>query len=68
VALALYDYSDRDSTTRRNQILDIAGTAFTGIFTAECVLKILGVGFIIHPKSYLRDGWNLIDFGVVIAG
>jgi hypothetical protein len=32
------------------------------------ILKILGMGFMLNENSYLRDGWNLIDFIVVIAG
>lgn len=26
------------------------------------------MGFIVHNRSYLRDGWNVIDFFVVITG
>lgn len=68
LVLVLYDYSDRDSLTYKNQILDIAGSVFTCIFTLECFLKILAQGLILHKKSYLRDGWNCIDFVVVISG
>jgi hypothetical protein len=32
------------------------------------VLKILGMGFILNENSYLRDGWNIIDFVVVVVG
>lgn len=38
------------------------------IFAFEAVIKILAMGFIIHKKSYLRDGWNWIDFLVVCTG
>jgi len=34
----------------------------------ECVIKILAFGFIVHKRSYLRDGWNILDFVVVIIG
>ena len=40
-------------------------TAFSIIFTFECVSKILSMGFILHKKSYLRDVWNWLDFFVV---
>lgn len=66
--LVLYDYNDRDSSLMWNQNLDIVGTVFTVIFTAECVLKILAYGFVLHRKAYLRIGWNLIDFAVVLSG
>lgn len=26
------------------------------------------MGFVLHPQAYLRDGWNVIDFFVVITG
>jgi len=66
--LATYDFSDRNDISERNQIIEIAGRAFTCIFTAECVMKIISYGFICHKNSYLRDGWNWLDFIVVIIG
>lgn len=44
------------------------GYAFTYVFTIEAIMKIIAYGFIIHKNSYLRDGWNIIDFIVVMAG
>jgi hypothetical protein len=67
VALALYDYSDRDDLTSRNQILNTAGTVFSIIFMVECVLKTIGMGFVRHYNAYLRDPWNWIDFTVVLV-
>jgi hypothetical protein len=31
-------------------------------------MKIIGMGFCIHKNSYLRDGWNILDFIVVVLG
>ena len=31
-------------------------------------MKILSRGFIFHNHAYLRDGWNWLDFIVVILG
>jgi Ion transport protein len=31
-------------------------------------MKIIAFGFIVHKKAYLRDGWNILDFAVVIVG
>ncbi|KAK3700089.1 hypothetical protein QZH41_015046, partial [Actinostola sp. cb2023] len=39
-----------------------------GIFCLECILKVFAMGFILHPGSYLRSGWNMLDFTVVITG
>jgi voltage-dependent calcium channel L type alpha-1D len=66
--LAVYDYNDREEKFSRNKTINIAGIIFTIFFTLECVLKILAYGFVIHHKAYLRDGWNWIDFIVVIVG
>mmetsp|Transcript_115788 Transcript_115788/g.160664 ORF Transcript_115788/g.160664 Transcript_115788/m.160664 type:complete len:111 (-) Transcript_115788:321-653(-) len=41
---------------------------FLVIFTIEMVLKIIALGFIMQPFSYMRDGWNVLDFIVVILG
>jgi hypothetical protein len=68
ISLAIYDYSDRNSLTTRNSVLDIVGNVFTVIFTLECILKVIGMGFIVHKKAYIRDGWNFIDFFVVLTG
>lgn len=38
------------------------------IFTSECVMKIIAFGFVMHPGSYLRNGWNLLDFFIVVIG
>lgn len=26
------------------------------------------MGFVVHINSYLRDGWNVLDFIVVLSG
>lgn len=40
-------------------------TAFSIIFLAECIVKILAMGFILHSNSYMRDRWNWLDIFVV---
>ena len=68
LVLSLQDYSDRDSKTLYNKLLDYVQDAFTAIFTLECIFKIIAMGFVLRKNSYLRDGWNVIDFIVVIFG
>ena len=41
---------------------------FLVIFTAECVMKIIAYGFAMHPGAYLRNGWNMLDFTIVVIG
>jgi hypothetical protein len=36
-------------------------------YTVEAVLKIFGMGFIFVEGAYLRDGWNILDFTIVIS-
>lgn len=68
ITLSLYDYSDRDSLTNYNQVLDQSNLGFTAIFITEAALKIVAKGLVFHKDAYLRNGWNLIDSIVVISG
>ena len=36
------------------------------IFTSESALKIIAYGFAFHPGAYLRNGWNILDFIIVV--
>lgn len=68
IVLTLYDYTDRDSLTFHNQVIDGLNALFTFIYLAEAILKILALGFIAHRNAYLRTAWNIVDFIVVIFG
>ena len=39
---------------------------FTIMFSLEAVVKIIASGFIRHPGAYLRNGWNWLDWVVVV--
>ena len=67
-SMAAYDYSDRNSISTHNQIIDKITLAFQAIFVAEAVLKIMAFGFFMRHNSYLRSGWNIIDFIVILFG
>jgi len=41
---------------------------FLIIFTTEAIIKIIAYGFVMHPGAYLRSGWNMLDFVIVIVG
>ena len=43
-------------------IIEKIETAFLVLYTIEMGLKIFGTGFILHKNSYIRDGWNVLDF------
>lgn len=51
----------------RNKLIGQSEIIFTLIFTVECCLKIIGMGFY-GNNGYLKDRWNWLDFLVVITG
>ncbi|XP_064213761.1 cacophony A isoform X8 [Tribolium castaneum] len=65
MALAAEDPVNEDSNW--NLILDRLDYAFTGVFAVEMLLKIIDLGIILHPGSYLREFWNIMDAAVVIC-
>lgn len=65
IALAAEDPVDEES--ERNTILNYFDYAFTGVFTVEMLLKVVDLGIILHPGSYLREFWNVMDAVVVIC-
>ncbi|GLE00148.1 hypothetical protein PINS_up008875 [Pythium insidiosum] len=57
---------DPDSTL--SKILENFDDVFTGVFYVEMVLKVVDQGFLLNGKtSYLRDGWNIVDFVIIIC-
>ena len=47
--------------------MDAAEPVFTFLFTLEMLTKIVAMGFFLDARSYLRDGWNVLDFTVVVV-
>uniref|UniRef100_A0AAZ3P2Q4 Voltage-dependent L-type calcium channel subunit alpha n=1 Tax=Oncorhynchus tshawytscha TaxID=74940 RepID=A0AAZ3P2Q4_ONCTS len=41
---------------------------FLIVFTVEAFLKVIAYGLLFHPNAYLRNGWNLLDFIIVVVG
>ena len=39
----------------------------TGLFIVEMLLKIISQGFVLGEGTYLKDGWNAMDFIVILA-
>ena len=40
---------------------------FASVFITEFILKLIAMGFIMEPNTYLRDAWNVLDFCVVLS-
>lgn len=55
------------ATSLANLIVEKSEIPFTTLFTAECGIKIVAMGFAGREGSYLRDSWNMLDFVVVIS-
>ncbi|CAH2099004.1 unnamed protein product [Euphydryas editha] len=68
VALAVYTPFPASDSNYTNWVLEKIEYIFLVIFTGECVMKIIAYGFVMHPGSYLRNGWNLLDFTIVVIG
>lgn len=63
IALACEDPVDEDSP--KNKMLNFFDYGFTCVFTIELLLKVVDLGIILHPGSYLREFWNFMDAVVV---
>uniref|UniRef100_A0A914WRE6 Ion transport domain-containing protein n=1 Tax=Plectus sambesii TaxID=2011161 RepID=A0A914WRE6_9BILA len=68
VVLALEQHLPRNDKKPLSEMLEETEPYFMGIFCVECVLKIIAFGFCMHKGSYLRSGWNIMDFIVVVSG
>ncbi|CAF4924576.1 unnamed protein product [Pieris macdunnoughi] len=68
IALAVYTPYPASDSNYTNWVLEKIEYIFLVIFTGECVMKIIAYGFVMHPGSYLRNGWNLLDFTIVVIG
>uniref|UniRef100_A0A8D0BRB2 Voltage-dependent N-type calcium channel subunit alpha n=1 Tax=Salvator merianae TaxID=96440 RepID=A0A8D0BRB2_SALMN len=65
IALAAEDPVRAESP--RNEALKYLDYIFTGVFTFEMVIKMIDLGLLLHPGSYFRDLWNILDF-IVVSG
>uniref|UniRef100_A0A8C7U921 Voltage-dependent L-type calcium channel subunit alpha n=1 Tax=Oncorhynchus mykiss TaxID=8022 RepID=A0A8C7U921_ONCMY len=54
-----------DPMSFRNQVLASADVVFTSVFTVEVVLKMTVYGAIMHPGSFCRNSFNILDLIVV---
>ncbi|XP_063303737.1 voltage-dependent L-type calcium channel subunit alpha-1C isoform X7 [Pelobates fuscus] len=68
VALAVYIPFPEDDSNATNSNLERVEYLFLIIFTVEAFLKVIAYGLLFHPNAYLRNGWNLLDFIIVVVG
>ena len=75
ITMALVDYSNVDENyepvtkgSMVNLLINRCEIVFVCIFVTECLFKIIAYGFLRGQNSYLRrDGWNIIDFVIILA-
>ena len=60
IVLAINWYSEPKSV---DHTLDIINYVFTGIFSVEAILRILGLGL----KGYFKDLWNIFDMTIIVG-
>ncbi|XP_038603650.1 voltage-dependent L-type calcium channel subunit alpha-1F [Tachyglossus aculeatus] len=68
VALGVYIPFPEDDSNVVNHNLEQVEYVFLIIFTVETCLKIVAYGLVLHPSAYIRNGWNLLDFVIVVVG
>eukprot|EP00760_Papus_ankaliazontas_P006722 PhM_4_TR13151/c0_g1_i1/m.24910 len=67
IFLALWDPTAGESTTR-NRVSTNAEYFFLSVFVLELALKLVGLGVWGPKTAYFRDGWNRLDFIIIVSG
>ena len=63
-----YTNEDYDEKTQKMiKVLEDITSFTTYFFILEASMKIISQGLIRHKNAYLRDGWNIVDFLVVMS-
>uniref|UniRef100_A0A3Q3EGK2 Ion transport domain-containing protein n=1 Tax=Labrus bergylta TaxID=56723 RepID=A0A3Q3EGK2_9LABR len=68
IVLALEQHLPGEDKTPMSKRLEKTEPYFIGMFCLEAGIKIIALGFVFHKGSYLRNGWNVMDFIVVLTG
>ena len=65
--LGIKDYTDTEDVGAINRFVVNIEPLFMYSFLFECIAKIIATGLILGTNAYLSDGWNWLDFIVVIT-
>lgn len=57
---------NRKTKVELNDFFKATDMMFLVVFSIEFVIKVVANGFIFTPNSYLSDGWNWLDFVIVV--
>lgn len=61
------NYQPSTNLSMRNKIIENTEIMFTVIFASESILKSVAFGLISGKRAYIRDGWNALDFFIVVV-
>ncbi|PNH00529.1 Sodium channel protein type 5 subunit alpha, partial [Tetrabaena socialis] len=63
------DAPSLDPASTLARVLHYLDWVFVAAFSVEALLKIATFGFAFTgPRAYIRDGWNALDFAIVLVG
>jgi len=65
--LLAVDQPDLDPDSGLKTFLNWCDIVFTILFTIEMLIKWVVYGFMFTPDAYMKNGWNLLDFFIVIT-
>lgn len=68
IALAVFTPYPNNDSNQTNSYLEKIEIIFLVIFTAESAMKIVAYGLFMHQGAYVRNGWNMLDFSIVVIG
>ena len=72
ILLGIFDYTYFPASNTKkpivNTIVEYSEIVFTLIYCFEMAVKLVALGIIEGKGCYLRLGWNVIDFSVVVVG
>ncbi|OQR81874.1 Voltage-gated Ion Channel (VIC) Superfamily, partial [Thraustotheca clavata] len=71
--LGLVDYTNAvdgvpNPLSPRNMLIDRVNSISLYIFIGEATIKIIALGFVQGKGTYLSDGWNRLDFIIIVSG
>jgi len=68
VTLALESNAPGFRETQLGRQLQKIDYVFLAFFTLEAMFKIVAMGLVMAPNTYLRNGWNVLDVAIVGIG
>ena len=70
IIMATHNYKFRIDTSldEVTSLESLTSKFFVSIFAIEFFVKVIAMGFIMNQNSYLRSGWNVLDFICLLTG